>query len=543
MAEQAPTPQPDNEEDLLLMVAEAEKYTAASSVDAEQQPTQELEPTPPTPEPTSAGPEPAAPIRHEAPSFTGRSNIEISDVTLEANSAMIANQNEVLTSVQPEQGVMAIFSGRGNELPSGAKNTREAAVVAADTIGTFYRTRERKPATIETAKKQMAEALSAARQAVQEDGHEGATTALVAKVEEIDGKPWLIWGNAGNAQLLVQNKSGSPIESMVTSQESNGVIQNGLAQEYDIWPREADEISAFPLGPDKRVVLCTKGLADGLSDAELQDIFHQQDPDDAAEALLGYRETDEDSAALVFDVYKTEAKAQESSSESEPPVEPTPDTGSPIDTNSTPPSLDSFDAPKNRKLSESIREYLERNNIPATSGNILKVRQNIGLEDDDIRKAWEETGREDAYTFHPTLSREDFDGKSIYMAAKDKILETKVGQALRSSNILQKAREKLQYDNSPEARQEAAATVAGAAAVANTARVESATAKEEITVSSAGSQARIDASRAYLQTKGFKVSPNNMRTVSKVLRDAKVRLGEPIEIPQEVLDSLKKSKK
>jgi protein phosphatase len=221
-----------------------------------------------------------------------------------------------------QRKLYGIFDGMGGVVrveKDGAEVhvAKQASIVAAEAIASQYASFTDDPPTLDEALIRAQSAMASARTAVRERGDGGATTAVFCKVESINNQAFLVWGNAGDSRLFIQNGVQHDVIPLTTDQSAPDHVRNGLAAEQADWPEMEDEFGYSPLRVGDRIMLCSDGITGDnpeqyLTKEEMQSAFDLPFPDEAAERLVRISKKHDDKSALVFDVHGAEVGDEES---------------------------------------------------------------------------------------------------------------------------------------------------------------------------------------------------------------------------------------
>ncbi|HEX5455859.1 MAG TPA: protein phosphatase 2C domain-containing protein [Candidatus Saccharimonadales bacterium] len=211
--------------------------------------------------------------------------------------------------------LFGVFDGMG-----GMENGAEASRTAAATIEAAYNNAPR-PHTTEEALSQVKHAMAVARQKVSEVN--GFTTAVFGKVEEIQGKLYFVWGNAGDSRLFLE-RDGS--HQAVRSISKEHVMPDGTSVYNALTPEPVeegehtryvpysgptinkdDEFGLIEISDGDRIMLCTDGITGDkgrqlLTDKELQDAFELASAQQVADELVRISRKHDDKSVIVIDV-------------------------------------------------------------------------------------------------------------------------------------------------------------------------------------------------------------------------------------------------
>lgn len=253
-------------------------------------------PTQPEPQ-TQTSPEmppPEPPEDHESKEKGLRIEVGYAEEALKGEDTIVVNE---------EMGVFGVFDGLG-----GMGRGDEASKAAARAVEEMYRTRVNAPKTEAEAIDHAKHVLGEARMRASQTG--GHTTAVFAKIEEINGKKHLIWSNAGDSRMIMQYADGRIVD-ISTDQSEGNIVKNQLGpgregpyKERALMP--LDEFGSIELQPDDRVMLCSDGITGDwdfqfLSREEFEDGFSKRTAQESAARFMELSKKDDDKSVIIID--------------------------------------------------------------------------------------------------------------------------------------------------------------------------------------------------------------------------------------------------
>lgn len=230
------------------------------------------------------------------------------DVGERSEKAEYHEENEDTLLRDDEQRLFGVFDGMG-----GYANGAVASQKVAEAIKRHYLHTEA-PATVEDAIERAIGAVKMGRIAVITKGRGGDSVGVFAKVEEIDGKPYLVWANVGDSRLFIQHEHGGEITAISTDQSSGNEVYNSFAQP-GVEDNERDEFGYVELKPGARIMFCSDGITGDwenqfLTDAEMQLGFNAPSAQAAADKFLEVSKKEDDKSVIVIDVLSGEEKGE-----------------------------------------------------------------------------------------------------------------------------------------------------------------------------------------------------------------------------------------
>lgn len=199
-------------------------------------------------------------------------------------------------------GIFGVFDGVGSSTDAG-----KAAEFVRDFVHDSLLTAA-KPTSLEQAKKLMQATFVAARTACEDLHVKGSTTANVSFAVEIEGKNYLIVGNAGDSMCYLSDpttKEATPVTTEQLYEKQPNVIFNCVQGEENEWndlsddmvarytqidPRLLrDEVVALEIKPGMRFVHVSDGITGDYEDERLTPVvFGNALQLDTPDAALGY---------------------------------------------------------------------------------------------------------------------------------------------------------------------------------------------------------------------------------------------------------------
>lgn len=222
-------------------------------------------------------------------------------------------------------GLFGVFDGLGGH-GNGATGSR----TGAEGIEGYYETHTSPVTSVDEAIKRAKEAVLTARYNVDKSSEGGLTTAVFAKVEEIDGAPFLVWGNIGDSRLFIQPRNvNNAIVALSTDQSAGNTVFNVLQPGEENLNDHPDEFGARPLIAGDRIMLCSDGITGDwkdqfLSEHEMMQGFSPYDPQEAADKFIELSKKDDDKSVIVIDIQDEGPEALQPPLPSEFDDEPTP---------------------------------------------------------------------------------------------------------------------------------------------------------------------------------------------------------------------------
>ncbi|GEM_PF-3887552 len=199
-----------------------------------------------------------------------------------------------------------VFDGMG-----GYDNGHIISPSAAQGVRRYYTRKQTPPESVEEALSRAQGAMAAGRAAVVRSGRVGGTTAVFGKVEQIAGRHYFIWGNAGDSRLFMQEHPDAVVTPVSTDQSYGRYVLNGLYTHPDMRRSMDDEFGALLLTPDNRLVMCSDGitgdtLEQQLTDQEMQWAFQAPHPQEVAERLVTVSKKQDDKSVIALDIHKAD---------------------------------------------------------------------------------------------------------------------------------------------------------------------------------------------------------------------------------------------
>lgn len=262
----------------------------------------DIDPAPSKPEPqTQTSPEMPPPDEpsedYESKEKGLRIEVGFAEEALKGEDAIVVNE---------EMGVFGVFDGLG-----GMGRGDEASKAAAEALENMYARRAREneyPQDVQTAIDDAKFVLAEARLKASQTG--GHTTAVFAKLEKINGKDYLIWANAGDSRMIMQQADGRIVD-ISTDQSKGNMVLNDLGPTAegpykDRALRKLDEFGSIELQPDDRVMLCSDGITGDwdfqfLSREEFEDAFSKRTAQESAARFMELSRKDDDKSVIVID--------------------------------------------------------------------------------------------------------------------------------------------------------------------------------------------------------------------------------------------------
>ena len=202
--------------------------------------------------------------------------------------------------VRPDQQLYGVFDGAG-----GHRGGRAASNIVADVV------REYSDGYSLENGAHLAYVLNRASERVANNPDAGISTAVLAKVVNIDGKLKLAYASVGDSRIYIVDKSGNAYQ--MTHDEGEGkVITNAIGQEgmpggeLEEGETRTKQFGEIELRKGDRIVLCSDGITgdygdDLMSERELGFIVsHSRDAQDASKNLVANARKKDDRTAIVF---------------------------------------------------------------------------------------------------------------------------------------------------------------------------------------------------------------------------------------------------
>lgn len=215
-------------------------------------------------------------------------------------------------------GIFGVFDGVGSSTDAG-----KAAEFVRDFVHDSLLTAA-KPTSLEQAKKLMQATFVAARTACEDLHVKGSTTANVSFAVEIEGKNYLIVGNAGDSMCYLSDpttKEATPVTTEQLYEKQPNVIFNCVQGEENEWndlsddmvarytqidPRLLrDEVVALEIKPGMRFVHVTDGITGDYEEERLAptvfgDALELDTPDATIEHLFNKSIKKDDKSGVAF---------------------------------------------------------------------------------------------------------------------------------------------------------------------------------------------------------------------------------------------------
>lgn len=213
---------------------------------------------------------------------------------------------DTILSRQSEQ-LFGVFDGVGGRA-HGAEASNLAAYIVTSHVEqalSELRAKSHRELTPNEIEGVLTDSFLDANKAVLDGAGEGATTGVVAKLHDYQGKKYVIWASVGDSRMYTYNRNRNHLRQITedeTDLNNPSVITNALGS----WTIRLNQHGSFELSDGDMLMLCSDGItgdrgSDVLSDNEIATSLRSaNNPQEAADNLLTVSRKNDDKSVIVL---------------------------------------------------------------------------------------------------------------------------------------------------------------------------------------------------------------------------------------------------